>query len=153
MQRIAYGCLVLAAAIIYVGCASKTGAAGNGERGPEKSAFAPSDEGRWGQAMIKEKSNEESDCPNIVEEPVSMCRAKIACGGKSLGSKILTALSMMLSGAGAGAHGHNQAAAQNERCIDDNLDAQRSSAGLPVATRVHCESIRTSNNTVETNCR
>lgn len=76
-----------------------------------------------------------SDCPAEIIEPVSTCRAEVQCGK----GKFMTYFAIMLSGAGAGSSGRNQAMDNYNQCIENNLDAQRSNAGIQ-STTLNCTS-------------
>jgi hypothetical protein len=86
-------------------------------------------------------------CPDVSEEPVSECRAKQAC----IGNKWTHGIALILGGMGAGANGTNQAQKTTDDCIDRNLSAQRSNAGIQSA-EVKCVSERISNTEIVTKC-
>jgi hypothetical protein len=94
-------------------------------------------------------------CPDVIQEPVSLCRAKQECNGSSTGSKILHGIALALGGMGAGMSGNpnnNAAAAQERQCIDSSLSSQRANAGLPSNALV-CESEKISDTETITHCR
>jgi len=88
-------------------------------------------------------------CPQVGDEPVSVCRAELACGK----GKASTAIGMILSGMGAGlSHQRNMAVDNYNDCIDRNLRSQKANAGIP-DNSVRCVSQRTSADEVRTDCR
>lgn len=87
-------------------------------------------------------------CPTVSEESISTCRAEKACGK----GNPLTAIGMLLGGAGAGANGgRNTAADSYNSCIDRSLSAQRANIGLPDNT-VHCTSTQVAQDQIKTDC-
>jgi len=81
-------------------------------------------------------SKQISECPGVVEEPVSVCRAQAACGIGS--TRIFIAVAL-----GAGE--------QVNYCVDRHLNAQRSSIGL-ASNSTTCRSVLYTDNTIRTVC-
>lgn len=83
-----------------------------------------------------------TQCLDVDQEPVSICRAEKACksGWKTFG--------VFLGGLGGGA---NHASNSIESCMDNNIAAQKANAGI-VSNNYRCISKDVGNGKVETQC-
>lgn len=75
-----------------------------------------------------------SDCSTVQQESVSQCRAEAVCGK----GKWSTGMGFVMSGMGAGSSGKNLAVENYSSCVDRDLDAQRSNAGIQ-STVLNCQ--------------
>jgi len=70
-------------------------------------------------------------CPSVSEEPISTCRAEVACGK----GKASTAVGAFFGGFSAGMNHQSNTAVDNYNlCIDRDLDAQKTNASYAAET-------------------
>lgn len=89
-------------------------------------------------------------CPDVEDEPVSVCRAEVACGR----GKPTLALGMILSGMGGGLSrtNRNSASENYDRCVENELSAQRANAGT-TSNVFYCDQRDLGGGRTEIKCR